>query len=88
MLLLNEKDVNSIVERIDNISDIIEDALIKHGHNKTIVPDKISQIFDQRTQNRINCMPATMLDEKICGFKPEVKSFPEKFIFFCLCKKK
>ncbi len=69
MLLLTEKDVNSIVERIDNISGIIEDALKKHGHGKTIVPDKISQIFDQSTQNRINCMPATMLDEKICGFK-------------------
>jgi len=33
------------------------------------MPDKISQIFDEASQNRINCMPATLIDEKICGMK-------------------
>ena len=47
----------------------IEDVFNKRVQNKIILPDKISQIFDVEIQNRINCMPATILDEKVSGVK-------------------
>jgi len=51
------------------IFNCVEDALLKYINGKALMPDKVSQIFDQQTQNRINCMPATLLDEKVCGVK-------------------
>ena len=44
-------------------------GLLKFRQNRILFPDKIVQIFDQETQDRINCLPATLLDEKICGVK-------------------
>lgn len=44
-------------------------GLLKFRENRILFPDKIVQIFDQETQDRINCLPATLLDEKICGVK-------------------
>ena len=43
---------------------------------RILFPDKIVQIFDEATQSRINCLPATLLDEKVCGGK-WVSVFPE-----------
>lgn len=34
-----------------------------------LFPDKVSQIFDEVTQERINCLPATLLNEQVCGMK-------------------
>lgn len=45
------------------------DGLFKFHAGHILFPDKIVQIFDQPTQKRINCLPATLLDEKICGVK-------------------
>lgn len=43
---------------------------MKYLHGNVLFPDKISQIFNQETQNRINCMPATLLgDDMVCGMK-------------------
>ena len=53
----------------DAIYGIIEDSFKKYLVDDIIMPDKISQIFDEASQNRINCMPATLIDEKICGMK-------------------
>lgn len=53
----------------DSIYGIIEDSFQKYLKGDIIMPDKISQIFDEKTQNRINCMPATLIEEKICGMK-------------------
>lgn len=53
----------------DGVYDIIEDSFHKYIKDDIIMPDKISQIFDEKAQNRINCMPATLIDEKICGMK-------------------
>ena len=44
-------------------------ALFKFEEGKILFPDKIVQIFNEETQERINCLPATLLDEKICGMK-------------------
>lgn len=55
-------DVKSIIK-------VIEDALVDYKNGKILMPDKISQVFDVNTQDRINCMPATLIDEGVCGVK-------------------
>ena len=47
----------------------LEDGLFKFQNDRILFPDKIVQIFNQETQERINCLPATLLDDKICGVK-------------------
>lgn len=58
------------------IMNVVEKTLLAFEQGAIMFPEKIVQIFDQRTQERINCLPATMLDEKICGVK-WVSVFPE-----------
>ncbi|MFQ3219589.1 MAG: ornithine cyclodeaminase/alanine dehydrogenase-like protein (mu-crystallin family) [Paraglaciecola sp.] len=58
------------------IMDVVEQTLLAFEKGSIMFPEKIVQIFDPRTQERINCLPATMLDEKICGMK-WVSVFPE-----------
>lgn len=47
----------------------LKDSLFKFKENRILFPDKIVQIFNQETQERINCLPATLIDEKLCGVK-------------------
>lgn len=54
---------------ISTILTTIEDALLDYKKGNTLLPDKISQTFDEVTQNRINCMPATLINKSICGVK-------------------
>ena len=44
-------------------------TLLDFEEHKILFPEKIVQIFDQASQDRINCLPATLLDEKVCGAK-------------------
>ena len=44
-----------------------ERALLAYQAGEILFPEKIVQIFDQDTQSRINCLPATLLSDKICG---------------------
>ncbi len=46
-----------------------ESAMLAFRQDKILFPDKIVQIFNEDTQERINCLPATLLPEKICGVK-------------------
>jgi ornithine cyclodeaminase/alanine dehydrogenase-like protein (mu-crystallin family) len=46
-----------------------ESALLAHRNGDVMFPEKIVQIFNQETQERINCLPATLLREKVCGMK-------------------
>ncbi len=46
-----------------------EDAIVAYSQGKVLFPDKVSQIFDDQTQDRINCLPATIADENVCGVK-------------------
>ena len=55
---------------------VVEQTLLDFEKGSIMFPEKIVQIFDEATQNRINCLPATMLDEKICGVK-WVSVFPD-----------
>jgi len=48
---------------------VVESALLAHRGGRTLFPDKTVQIFDEGLQSRINCLPATILDEKVCGMK-------------------
>jgi ornithine cyclodeaminase/alanine dehydrogenase-like protein (mu-crystallin family) len=67
---ISQEDVAHIfMGNTDIIYDIIEDSFKQYLNGDIIMPDKISQIFDEKNQNRINCMPATLINEKICGMK-------------------
>jgi ornithine cyclodeaminase/alanine dehydrogenase-like protein (mu-crystallin family) len=46
-----------------------EQAMLAFRAGSIMFPDKIVQIFDEATQERINCLPATLLDEQVCGVK-------------------
>jgi N-[(2S)-2-amino-2-carboxyethyl]-L-glutamate dehydrogenase len=46
-----------------------ESALLANRDGDVMFPEKIVQIFNQETQERINCLPATLLPEKVCGMK-------------------
>jgi len=49
--------------------EVAEKTMLSFEQNRILFPEKIVQIFDQATQDRINCLPATLLDEEICGVK-------------------
>jgi ornithine cyclodeaminase/alanine dehydrogenase-like protein (mu-crystallin family) len=49
--------------------EVAEKTMLAFEDHRILFPEKIVQIFDQVTQDRINCLPATLLDEKICGAK-------------------
>ncbi len=40
-----------------------------HRADEVLFPEKIVQIFDEETQERINCLPATLKSEGVCGMK-------------------
>ena len=46
-----------------------EQTMLAFEQHRILFPEKIVQIFDPVAQDRINCLPATLLDEKICGAK-------------------
>lgn len=56
--------------------EICEQTLAGYAHGNVIFPDKVSVVFDQKTQNRINCLPAGLKDEQVYGMK-WVSVFPE-----------
>ena len=67
---ISQEDVAIIFKDNANaIYGIVEDSFLKYLAGDIIMPDKISQIFDEASQNRINCMPATLISEKVCGMK-------------------
>ncbi len=46
-----------------------ENSLRAFEEGDVIFPEKIVQIFNDETQERINCLPATFKSRKICGVK-------------------
>lgn len=51
------------------VIDIAEKSMLEFERHHVIFPEKIVQIFNQATQERINCLPATLLEEQVCGVK-------------------
>ena len=49
--------------------EVAEKTMLAYEQHRILFPEKIVQIFDQSSQDRINCLPATLLDDKICGAK-------------------
>lgn len=49
--------------------EVAEKTLLAFEDHRILFPEKIVQIFDQASQDRINCLPATLLDEQVCGVK-------------------
>lgn len=49
--------------------EVAQQALLAYKKGRVLFPEKIVQIFDQAGQQRINCLPATLLDEQVCGVK-------------------
>lgn len=67
---ISQEDIVEIFQRkSDKFYQIVEDAFSKYDRGEVILPTKISQIFDERTQTRINCMPATLMTDKVAGMK-------------------
>jgi ornithine cyclodeaminase/alanine dehydrogenase-like protein (mu-crystallin family) len=46
-----------------------EAAMLAFRRGEVLFPDKIVQIFNEQTQERINCLPATLKQERVCGVK-------------------
>ena len=68
--IISQEDVAEIFKgNSDAIFGVIEDSFKKYLAGDVVMPDKISQIFDEKSQNRINCMPATLTKDKVCGMK-------------------
>ena len=55
--------------------DAAEAAMLAFREKRILFPEKIVQIFNDDTQERINCLPATLLSDKVCGVK-WVSAFP------------
>ena len=67
---LSQEDLlNSGCFDIKMAMDVAEKTMLAYEQHRILFPEKIVQIFDQSSQDRINCLPATLLDEKICGVK-------------------
>jgi len=76
-LLLTQNDQKSIFQDdIAIVIDIVEYALKKKAANEIYLPEKISHVFDETTQNRINCMPGAIFPDNVYGVK-WVAVFPE-----------
>lgn len=49
--------------------DAAESAMLAMARGTVLFPEKIVQIFNEETQERINCLPATLTHEGVCGVK-------------------
>lgn len=49
--------------------EITEHAFRKRAEGSVIFPDKVSVIFDEKSQNRINCLPAGLRKDNVYGMK-------------------
>lgn len=62
---------------IQEVIRVIEEVLVDYKNGGVMLPDKISQIFNLETQDRINCMPSTLMKDGVCGVK-SVDSIPKQ----------
>lgn len=76
-LLITEKEIKEIfAKNLTAAIDIVKASFRKYADDDIMLPDKISQIFDEERQDRINCMPSALISDKVCGVK-WVSVFPE-----------
>ncbi len=51
------------------VLEICKQAFIEYSDGNVLFPDKVSVIFDEAVQNRINCLPAGIISKNIFGMK-------------------
>ena len=56
--------------------DICKQAFVEKANGNVIFPNKVSTVFNQKTQDRINCLPAGIKSKNVYGMK-WVSVFPE-----------
>lgn len=77
MLIITHNDLlTSGCFNIPEAITVVEETLKQFDRGEISFPDKISQIFNEDTQDRINCLPATLHPQKVCGMK-WVAVFPQ-----------
>ena len=68
--LLSRADVLEVwANDIELIIKSVEDGFRAYSSGQVILPEKSSQIFDENSQSRINCMPSTVLSMGVAGVK-------------------
>ena len=69
-LLLSSTDEEKIIAKsFEDVIKIVEYAFDRKINDDIYLPDKISHVFDEPTQNRINCMPGALLSDGLYGVK-------------------
>lgn len=77
VLLLNGTDLlNAWDGSIDGVVDAVRRAFVSYANGSVLFPEKSSLIFNEKVQDRINCMPAAVKDMHRAGVK-WVSVFPE-----------
>lgn len=61
---------------VEGLVDAVEFGFREYAAGRVILPEKASQVFDEKTQDRINCMPSTVRGLGLAGVK-WVSVFPE-----------
>lgn len=61
---------------VEGLVDAVEFGFREYAAGRVILPEKASQVFDEKTQDRINCMPSTVSELGLAGVK-WVSVFPE-----------
>ncbi len=75
--ILSQEDlINAGCFNIRECISVVENVFLKYFRGDVIFPDKVSVIFDQKTQDRINCLPAAILSDNVYGMK-WVSVFPD-----------
>ncbi len=61
---------------VEDLVDAVEYGFREYAAGRVILPEKASQVFNEATQDRINCMPSTVRELGLAGVK-WVSVFPE-----------
>ncbi len=65
LLISSDDQKKLLLQTLHDVISIIEEAFHKKQNGEILLPDKISVVFDEKTQNRINCMPGALLSDKL-----------------------
>lgn len=69
-IYLSDRDVvNGWDGKIVNLIEILKRQFIEWRSGSILLPEKSSQIIDDATQSRVNCMPSTLLKDGVSGVK-------------------
>lgn len=61
---------------VARLVDLLDEEFSRWKAGSIMLPEKASQIIDETTQSRVNCMPSTLLEQEVSGVKL-VSVFPE-----------